>query len=69
MELQERFGANVDRRRKELGLTMVELGQRFDPPVSGPYINEATHGRLNVTLHQVQRFAKALNCTPLSLLR
>ena len=54
------------RHRKEL--SMRALGERFDPPVSGPYINEVEHGRENVTLRQVQRFAKALSCTPLSLL-
>ena len=68
MDLNERFGANVRAERKRKRLSMRALGERFEPPIAGPYINEVEHGRENVTLRQVQRFAKALSCTPLSLL-
>lgn len=69
MELNERFAANARARREALGLSVRELGKRMDPPVSGARVSMMENGLDNVTLKSLQRFAKALNCAPLSLLR
>lgn len=54
-------GAQVKRRRRELGLSQVELAARLD--VSATYVQNIERG-CNVTLGQLERVAAALNAFP-----
>ena len=68
MELNQCFAKAVRARRIVLRLTQRELGARLDPTASRAYVSDVENARENVTLKQVQRFAKALKCKPLQLL-
>jgi transcriptional regulator with XRE-family HTH domain len=66
MALHEHFVANVKRRRQELGLTQRELAEKLG--VSKPYISQVEAGDNIPTLGVVERFAKALKCSSITLL-
>lgn len=67
MQLEENFRANLKRRRRELGLTQGELAQRLGvtPQRVTQLEREADS---SPTLKQVQQIAKALECSPVTLL-
>lgn len=66
MPLAENFRRNLRRRRRELGLSQEDLGDRLT--VSGPYVSQVEAGRTTPGLDVVERFAKALDCPALALL-
>jgi transcriptional regulator with XRE-family HTH domain len=66
MALHEHFVANVRRRRLELGLTQRELAEKLN--ASTPYVSQVEAGKMVPSLGVVERFAKALKCSSITLL-
>lgn len=66
MPLHDFFRRNVRLRRIELGLTQVELAAKMG--VTHPMISQVEAGKSCPSLELVERFAKALNCQPITLL-
>jgi transcriptional regulator with XRE-family HTH domain len=66
MALHENFCQNLRKRRRELHLTQLELAEKLG--VSRPYIAEVEAGKSIPSLETVERFAKALDCPPVTLL-
>lgn len=67
MQLARRFGLNVRRVRKEAGLSQEALADLVG--IARSYMSDVEVGRRNPSLAVVERIAKALGVTPLSLLR
>ncbi len=66
MRLEQAFGVNVRRVRKERGLTQEGLAHEAQIDVS--YLAQIERGERNPTLSLVQRIADALGVGPLILL-
>ena len=66
MRLEQRFGINVRRVRKERGLTQEALAHDVEIDVS--YLGQIERGERNPTLALVQRLSDALGVGPLTLL-
>jgi transcriptional regulator with XRE-family HTH domain len=66
MALHEHFAANVRRRRQELGLTQQELADEIG--VHRVFVAQVEAGKAGQSLDTVERFAKPLQCAPLTLL-
>jgi len=66
VSLRDNFRHNIKRRRKELGLTQQDVADRMD--VSRPLVAQAEAGQNAPTLDMVERFGRALDCPPLTLL-
>lgn len=60
------FGRRCRLRRKELKLSLVELGRRCG--ISQPYLSEVETGKRNISLHLSVRIAKVLGCSVYDLL-
>lgn len=67
--LREIFASRVRHFRALRRISQRAFGQRFNPPVSAPYICAMEKGEHNPTLDQVEKVAKALNVDPKKLLR
>lgn len=61
------FGRAVRRLRGAAGLSQEELADRMD--VARTYVVDVEHGRRNVTIRNVARFAKALDTSVGQLMR
>ena len=66
MRLEQRFGINVRRIRKQRGMSQEALGHEAGTDVS--YLAQLERGERNPTLALVQRIADALGVGPLILL-
>ena len=67
MQLEENFRRNLKRRRRELGLTQGEVADRLG--VTPQRVTQLERDlEASPTLKQVQQIAKALECSPLTLL-
>ncbi len=66
MRLEQRFGINVRRVRKQRGLTQEALAHDVEIDVS--YLGQIERGERNPTLSLVQRLSDALGVTHLILL-
>jgi transcriptional regulator with XRE-family HTH domain len=66
MPLQEHFRENVRRRRLELGLTQKQLADKMG--CTHPYISQVENGESNPSLDVVERFARALDWSPVQIL-
>jgi len=58
MEIKQRFGAAVRKRRLELGVSQEELSMRIE--LDQGYVSQIETGHMNVTLETADRVAKAL---------
>ena len=65
-QLQQVFGANVRRRRLELGITQGELARRAGVPQ--PNISDIENGKQSPTFPTLARIAEALSIPPSHLL-
>jgi len=54
-------------RMKELGVSQTELAKRMN--ASRPYVVKVLHGDVNITLGSAARFAQALQCDFIPVLR
>jgi transcriptional regulator with XRE-family HTH domain len=66
MALEQVFGRNVRRFRKEQGLTQEALAHEVEIDVS--YLGQIERGERNPTLSVVERFAAVLKVTPVELI-
>jgi len=66
MPLNENFRVNLRKRRRELGLTQATVAERLG--VSRERIAQVEAGEGSPSLDLVERFAVALNCSPVTLL-
>ena len=60
------LGQRVRHRRKEVGLTLAELGQQVGRPA--PYLSQLENGRVEPKLGLLDELAGALGCAPADLL-
>jgi len=60
-DVKKGFGAEVRRRRKDLGLSQEELAERAD--LHRTYVSDVEAGKRNPSLQSMQRLAKALGAT------
>lgn len=60
------IGEKIKARRKELGMTTEELGRRIG--VQRSAITKYEKDRVDLKSRQIQEIAKALDCSPVSLL-
>lgn len=67
MTVTEQFGANVRARRENLGLSQAELADLAT--LDRTYIGSVERGERNVSLNNIVKIAKALNCLPADLLK
>lgn len=61
IEYSQLIGEVIRKRRNEVGLTQVELGERLG--ASQSYINRLEAGRINITIGQLGRVCEALGAT------
>lgn len=66
MELVRRFGRNVQRLRKEAGISQEDFAHAAG--VARSYMSDVERGARNPTLNVVERIAKALGVSPSALL-
>lgn len=66
MPLADNFAQNVRKRRKELNLTQQQLAELVG--CERVFVTQVEAGICGKTLDQVERFARALKCPPLSML-
>jgi len=66
METLKILGEVIRRRRKEMGLTQEELGNRAG--VDPKYIGEIERGNANITIKTLFSISQALDTTPVELL-
>jgi transcriptional regulator with XRE-family HTH domain len=66
MSLEQVFGRNVRRFRKERGLTQEALAHEVEIDVS--YLGQIERGERNPTLSVVDRIAAVLKVTPVELI-
>lgn len=66
MEIQEKFGAEVKRRRLKLNLSQEELAHLCD--LHRTYIGSVERGERNVSLQNIVSISSSLQCTPSELL-
>jgi transcriptional regulator with XRE-family HTH domain len=67
MTLQDTFGRNLRRLRRERKISQEQLAHLAD--VSRAYLSGAEAGRRNATLETVEALAKALQIDPVDLLK
>ena len=65
--MEQVFGSNVRRLRKQHGLTQEALAHEVEIDVS--YLGQLERGERNPTLALIQRVAEALHVAPLTLLQ
>ena len=66
MALDENFAFQIRKRRKELGLTQADVAGRLG--ISRERIAQVESGTASPSLRLVDRFARALDCSSLTLL-
>jgi len=66
MQLRKVFGLNVRRLRKQRGLSIEALADQID--VAYTYVGQLERGQRNPTLAMVEKFAGALDASPIDLL-
>jgi transcriptional regulator with XRE-family HTH domain len=66
MQLRKVFGLNVRRLRKRRGLSIEALADQID--VAYTYVGQLERGQRNPTLAMVEKFAGALDASPIDLL-
>lgn len=59
IDINDRFGKAVRRRRRELDLSQEELAERAE--LHRTYISSIERGRMNPSLENVEKLAKALD--------
>ncbi len=62
MDIRKRFGLNVQKLRKDRGLSQEEFG--FNAEIHRTYVSDIERGARNPTISIVEKFAKALGVTP-----
>lgn len=67
MTVTEQFGANVRARRENLGLSQAELADIAS--LDRTYIGGVERGERNISLVNIVKIAKALECTPADLMK
>lgn len=67
MDLKLTFGQNLQRIRRERGLSQEELASRAK--LSRAYLSGAEAGRRNATLETIEAFAAVLDVEPIDLLK
>lgn len=66
MKLQEQVGRNIQKFRREMGISQEELGFRCD--LHRTYISGVERGVRNPTVSVLERLANALGVAPMQLL-
>ena len=66
-DIKKRFGKNVRRLRKELGLTQEKVAELAG--LHFTYISSIERGERNVSIENVERIARALRIEPQQLLK
>lgn len=64
--LQKKFGGVVRKRRLELGISQEELAERAD--LHFTYISSTERGERNISIMNIAKIAKALNCAMADLM-